>query len=93
MSKTFASRPGVTNARGRGRGTQSRQIHPVNANRLGEPTTETGVRRRVSQPRMLSQQAVGRDRIAEMAEQGETEEETVQRADRTGTGEIDRRMT
>lgn len=93
MSKTFTSRPGVTNARGRGRGTQSRQIQAVNANRLGEPTRETGARPRVAQPRTLSQshQAIGRDRMAEMSEQRETEEETVQNADRTEAG--DRRMT
>ncbi|XP_045200359.1 trichohyalin-like [Mercenaria mercenaria] len=71
MSKTFTSRPGLTNSRGRGRGSQTRQVEAVNANRLEQTNRGTearaGARPRVAQPRPQAQvqpPPFGRSRMA-----------------------------
>ena len=91
MSKTFTSRPGLTNSRGRGRGSQTRPVQAVNTNRLENTNNSMEARNgaRPRQPRVQAPPTFGRDRLS-MENEGQLDQQPNTRNDGP---DIERRMT
>lgn len=88
MSRSFTSKPGVTKTRGRGRGSQTRTVQPVNADRMAEQNREIGgVGPRIAQNQPQTQ--FSRDRMARQT-QGQLDEQTVEELQGS---DLERRMT